>query len=264
VFKSAQTGLWCRLAALSPGTELGMVCDQPTAATAQVFTYTGSGLTVDGVPMVSPAPGAPLVLANTTIAAVSPDADNLSFPLAGPPLPANVAINVQTSTGTYVVVSNLTSFATTANGTGTTALEQFIATNPSSPDSTTIAPGEEAILRSLATSAYCRLTPMPYNSSQLGMVCDQPSASTATVLTYTGSGLRYNGMALVTTAPGGALLLANTTSSPATPESANLTFPVAITGGGSRSSAACIALQSCVKFTTGPCDIGGTAAASTT
>jgi hypothetical protein len=57
------------------------VCDQPTAATAQVFTYTGAGLAVDGVPMVSTGPGAPLVLANSTTQPLSGSSDDLSFPL---------------------------------------------------------------------------------------------------------------------------------------------------------------------------------------
>ena len=44
----------------------GMVCDQPTAATATVMTYTGSGLSYNGIPLVATAPGQPLVLTNST------------------------------------------------------------------------------------------------------------------------------------------------------------------------------------------------------
>jgi hypothetical protein len=55
-----------------------MVCDQPTSATAVPFTYTGDGLAVNGVQLVSPGPGQPLLLANTTSTpVVGPTADNL-------------------------------------------------------------------------------------------------------------------------------------------------------------------------------------------
>jgi hypothetical protein len=79
--QSEQTGMWCRLAP-SPtnATQLGMVCDQPTSATATAFTYTGDGLAVDGIKLVSPGPGQPLLLANTTTSPVTgPTADDLTL-----------------------------------------------------------------------------------------------------------------------------------------------------------------------------------------
>ena len=85
--QSEQTGMWCRLApSPSNATQLGMVCDQPTPATATAFTYTGDGLAVDGIKLVSPGPGQPLLLANTTTAPVTDAAaDNLSLtPVASP------------------------------------------------------------------------------------------------------------------------------------------------------------------------------------
>jgi hypothetical protein len=233
VLWSVASGQYCRLAQLPPSQSLtGLRCDLPTMAKASQLTYTGSGLSSGGVPLVATTAGGPLVLANTTTSASGPDSKDLSFPVSGPPLVANSAINILTSSGSYARVDNLTSPAVTSTGYGTTSPQQFIATHPASPNSTTpIQPGETAILRSVATGAYCRLTAVPSNSLQLGMVCDQPTAATATVLTYTGSGLSYNGVPLVATALGGPLLLANTTTSPATPASANLSFPVAITGG---------------------------------
>jgi hypothetical protein len=60
-----------------------MVCDQATASTAQVFTYTGSGLSVGGVPMVSTGPGEPLVLANSTTQPLTGSSDDMTFPKAG-------------------------------------------------------------------------------------------------------------------------------------------------------------------------------------
>jgi hypothetical protein len=57
-----------------------MVCDQPTAGTATVMTYTGKGLSYNGTPLVATAPGQPLLLSNATASG----SDVLSFPLAPP------------------------------------------------------------------------------------------------------------------------------------------------------------------------------------
>ncbi len=45
--------------------------------------------------------------------------------------------------------------------------------------------------------------------SEQGMVCDQPTLAGATPLTYTGSGLAYQSVPLVSTGPGAPLVLAN-------------------------------------------------------
>jgi hypothetical protein len=235
VLRSVASGQYCRLSQLPPPQNLtGLRCDLPAMAMASQLTYTGSGLSWGGAPLVATAAGGPLVLANTTTTSSSgPDLKDLSFPTFGPPLAANSAINIQASAGAYVRVDDLTSLALAANGTGTTAAEQFIAVHPASPGSTTpIQAGETAILRSVATAAYCRLASSSSDRAQIGVVCDQPSAATATPLTYTGNGLSYNGVPLAATVMGGALLLANTTASPATPASVDLSFPTAITGGG--------------------------------
>jgi hypothetical protein len=233
VLQSVATGQYCRLAPLSTSqNRTGMRCDLPTLAQASRLSYTGSSLTADGVALVAASVGSPLLLANSTgIAGLSPD--DLSFPPAGPLLAANSAVNIQAAGGAYVRVDNITAPAFVAYGTGTSPAEQFIAAHPAAPDSTApIQPGQTAILRSVATAAYCRLVPMPANTTQLGVVCDQPSAATATPLLYSGSGLSYNGVPLAATAPGAPLLMANTTAAPATPTSDDLTFPAAITGGG--------------------------------
>ena len=79
--QSEQTGMWCRLVpSPSNATQIGMVCDQPTSATAVAFTYTGDGLAVDGIQLVAGGPGQPLLLANTTTTPITPGAtDNLTF-----------------------------------------------------------------------------------------------------------------------------------------------------------------------------------------
>jgi hypothetical protein len=81
----------------------------------------------------------------------------------------------------------------------------------------------------LQTGMWCQLRPLPSNTSQIGMICDQPTAATATVMTYTGSGLAYNGIDLVASGPGLPLLLENTTAVAITNDT--LTFvPVEVLG----------------------------------
>ena len=64
----------------------------------------------------------------------------------------------------------------------------------------------------MQTGQWCQLRPLPSNTSQIGMICDQPTPDTATVMTYTGSGLAYNGVDLVASGAGQPLLLENTTA----------------------------------------------------
>ena len=138
-------------------------------------------------------------------------------PLAGPSLPTNIPITIKTADG-FARVDNSSSPAYPGSGMGSSPAEQFRAYDPSNPTnaSETIAPGEPTILRSELTGQYCRLAPLPSNSTQIGMLCDQPTPATATPLIYTGSGLTStSGVPLVSSGPGQPLLLANTTTRPA-------------------------------------------------
>ena len=225
VLKSSLTGLYCRLGAVGTGSEQGMICDQPTPATATQFTYSGTGLSVGGVPMVSSGPGAPLVLANTTTSAVISSSGSLSFPPAGPDLAPGTPFTMQTSSPTagYVRTDTPTTTAYVGTGDGTSAAEQFTVSSPTSPGSA-IQPGTTAILRNEATGMYCRLAPLPGPTPvQTGMLCGQPTAATATPLLFTGSGLASSdGVPLVATSAG--MVLANTTSTPPGPDADNLVF----------------------------------------
>jgi hypothetical protein len=131
-----------------------------------------------------------------------------------------------------VRTDNASSAAYAGSGSGTTSPEQYLAFHPGNTgDTSPIDPYEPAILQSVQTGLWCRLAPLPSNASQTGMVCDQPSAATATPLTYTGDGLAYNGMALVSTGPGQPLVLDNSTSPAlAGPTADNLALVPALTG----------------------------------
>ena len=110
--------------------------------------------------------------------------------------------------GQTVHVDSPTSFAYQASGDGSSHAEQFYAYNPLNlADTTPIQPGQTTILKSRQTGQYCHLAPLPASPSLQGVVCDQATAATATVLTYTGAGLKYNNVALAPTGPGSALVL---------------------------------------------------------
>ncbi len=95
--------------------------------------------------------------------------------------------------------------------------EVYAAYDPASPSGTApIQPGQTAILKNLATGQFCRLAATP-TPPEIGMICDQPSIATATSMTYTGSGLSYNGTPLEAAGPGEPLLLQNTTTGTADP-----------------------------------------------
>jgi hypothetical protein len=148
---------------------------------------------------------------------------------AWPPLPVNTPISIITATGDFVRNDNTSSLAYTGSGGGTTAAEQYTAVNPSNPTSTSpIQPGHAALLFNKETGKFCRLQPLATNMTQIGMVCDLPSPSGATPLTYTGNGLSTStGVPLVASGPGQPLLLANTTASQPGPNDAVLYLPQA-------------------------------------
>jgi hypothetical protein len=153
---------------------------------------------------------------------------------------------------------NLTNLAYVGRGDGSTSPEQYLAFRPDAPGSTTAAtPGETVILRNLQTGLFCRLVPVPAayplsvpgasrrnralgpppaaqiglkavpaSCATLGVVCDQPTAVTATVLTYTGFGLSYEGVPLVQT-PGSRTLVLSSSPDCTTPGGGQLSFPLA-------------------------------------
>ncbi len=226
ILMSAQTGLYCRLAPIPATGEQGVLCDQPSTATATALTYTGTGLSYGGVPLMAPAPGAPLVLANSTSAPLTPTTDDMAFAPTGPPLPANSPIAIACASGLYDRADNSSSLVYSAPGTGTSAPERFFALHPADLAQTLpVEAGEAAILRSVATGLYCRLEPNPRNATQIGVRCDGLTAAAATQLVYTGGGLRTReAVPLACGGPGEPLLLANTSVRQPGPTSDDLTF----------------------------------------
>jgi hypothetical protein len=185
-------------------------CDQPSTATSSQLTYTGHGATFNGQPLLNPyssgTPG-PLYFGN-------PGDPNQPLVFEPPPLPANTPINILGPTGNPVRNDNTSSAAYLGTGNGLSPAERYIAYDPTRPSSTTpIEAGQTAILKNLATGQFCRLMDISMLPGSMqaagtqGMVCDQPSAATATAMTYTGNGLAYNGTPLVAAGPGQPLVL---------------------------------------------------------
>ena len=146
----------------------------------------------------------------------------------------DVPLNVLGPSGSYVRTDNTTGLAYVGSGNGSTAPEQYVAYHgPDTSNMTPVQPGQTTYLQSEQTGMWCRLVPSPSNSTQIGMVCDQPTSATAVLFTYTGDGLAVDGVQLVAGGTGQPLLLANTTTTPVTSGTAdNLTFvPVANPAG---------------------------------
>ena len=118
--------------------------------------------------------------------------------------------------GNPVRNDNLTNYAYVGSGNGTTPPEMFLAYHAgNTSDKNPIEPGQTTLLQNAETGMWCQLRPLPSNTSQIGMICDQPTSATATVMTYTGDGLAYNGERLVATGgPGTPLLLECTSPTP--------------------------------------------------
>jgi hypothetical protein len=126
-----------------------------------------------------------------------------------------VPINILDASGNPVRNDNTTSFAYVGPNDGAQQPpEVYTAFRPANPsDPTPIQPGETTQLRNTQTGLYCRLDALPAGlvspstCNTQGVICDQPTIATATILTYTGSGMSYNGVPLVETAPTGTLVL---------------------------------------------------------
>jgi hypothetical protein len=173
-------------------------------------------------------------------------------------MPISTPINIVGGDGLPLRNDNLTNLAYVGRGDGSTYPEQYVAFRPNVPSSTAPATsGQLVILRNLQTGLFCRLAPVPAayplsipgasrrsralgpplaaqiglkavpaSCATFGVVADQPTAVTATVLTYTGFGLSYEGVPLVQT-PGSRTLVLSSSPDCTTPGGGQLSFPLA-------------------------------------
>ena len=156
-------------------------------------------------------------------------------PPAGPPLQPLVPLKILDKDGNPVRNDNLTNFAYVGpNNNQDDPPEVYTAYRPANPaDPTPIKPGETTQLKNTQTGKYCRLEELPagYVSpttcNTQGVICDQDTIATATILTYTGSGLAYNGVPLVEVPPSRTLVLSSDAAC-TVPDGDKLTFPPAV------------------------------------
>jgi hypothetical protein len=144
-----------------------------------------------------------------------------------PPLTPLIPLNLLNRTGYPVRNDNPTNFAYVGKGNGTTPPEMYIAYHPGNEDNPTpINAGETTIFKNIETGLWCRLAPFTPQTTcnTQGMLCDQASPAKATILTYTGNGLTYNGVPLVQLPVSGTLVLRSDPQCGA-PGGEKLTFP---------------------------------------
>jgi hypothetical protein len=170
-------------------------------------------------------------------------------PNAPPPITPLTRINILDASGRPLQNDNATSFAYfSSTGSVDDPAAMYIAYRPQNPsDATPIQPGEALQLLHQLTGKYCRLADLPAGlvsppqvvaqdaSLRLqarrlalaciaqGLICDQDSVVTATVLTFTGTGLAFNGVPLMVMPPSNTLVLSSDPSC-ASPGSSQLTF----------------------------------------
>ncbi len=146
-------------------------------------------------------------------------------PSPGLPITPIIPINLLDQNGDPVRNDNLTNFAYVGPNDGQQqAPEVFFAYHPANPaDPSPIDPGETAQLKNAQTGKYCRITQLPagyalnqpvqalFSASSgnrhllqtpsscttQGIICDQDTIAGATILTYTGNGMSFNGVPLV-------------------------------------------------------------------
>jgi hypothetical protein len=187
-------------AAAPPGFLLTLVCDVTDPSQATPLTYTSTGLTYNGQPLVPNGPGGAMVVqpAGTTSGTAT---TTTPITPAGPVVVPGLPITIETVDGFLSVPNTNTSMFPNATGTGTSAAEQFVLTPATGSPTSPVLPGTVTVVQSVATGMYCRVV----NGSTAGsqeIKCDQPTPATATPMTYTGSGLVYQGLVLGTNGSG--------------------------------------------------------------
>jgi hypothetical protein len=199
-------------------------CDQPSTATASQLTYTGTGATFNGQPLVNPGGNKPIYFADPNAPGAG-TASLATFVPAGQPLTSGSPLNILAPNGYPVRNDNSSSPAYVGKGDGTSDPELYLAYSSQTPSDTgtPIQPGTTTVIKSKASGLYCRLAEVPASllggrshslvlslrrraapvsvrafaqlptaaqagsRPSMGMVCDQTTPDTATPFTYTGA-----------------------------------------------------------------------------
>ena len=136
----------------------------------------------------------------------------------GPVVKPGLPITINTTQGYLSVPNAATSMFPNATATGSSPAEQFMLTSATGASTNPVLPGTTSIVQSVATGLYCRVVP----STTAGVAeikCDQLTPDTATPMTYTGSGLLYNGTLLGTSGPGQPATFGSVSIDPSQPSS---------------------------------------------
>jgi hypothetical protein len=160
------------------------------------------------------------------------------------------------------------------DGFGRTIQERFIfyrSNGTISQDTSAIQPGTNVVMQSVYTGQYCQLVDLPgafplnKGSSRAllqascltkGLLCNQPSAFFASVLTYTGGGLYANGVKIAQS-PNSFTLLVSNDEQCSIPDGYVYTFPAA--DGRECCSTSGTACRSCDRGCMGPAGLAASA-----
>jgi hypothetical protein len=178
---------------------LVMQCDVTDPAQATPMTYTSSGLAYNGQPILPVGPGGQMVVVPNSLSSSTGSGGSTSASLtpAGPVVKPGLPITIQTEDGYLSVPNTATAMFPNATATGNSPAEQFVLTPATGSSTAPVLPGTSTVVQSVATGLYCRVVPDTQE-----IKCDQATPATATPMTYTGSGLVYNGLLLGTSASG--------------------------------------------------------------
>jgi hypothetical protein len=198
------------LPAPPPAITYTLLFDTPDASQAAVVVHTGESLLLGGLPdgslplVQSPAGSAqPTFNVPAGSSGSSPPATyNLTFQVAGNAAPPGVPV---TLSGGFMAVDGTTSPAyasATSSGSAPSTAQQFLM-YPLDGGPQQVQPGEQMLVKSVATGMYCRLAQQG-GGAQVVM-CDLPTSSGATPFFYSSAGLGSGSTVLAPTGPGGIL-----------------------------------------------------------
>jgi hypothetical protein len=175
LLKSEQTGLYCRVVSNAATGKRQVICDQPTLATATPLTYTATGFSYNGSPLITDANGGAYLGApgsTGTHISLKPVTPALST------LTSGSSYNLNLGAGTCYIQSVDTYVVCPSTSTsGKNSSEQFVIYSASQVTGAVISSGSPTLIRSVRTGLFCRSVTLP--SGQRQIMCDVADAAQA-------------------------------------------------------------------------------------
>jgi hypothetical protein len=175
LLKSEQTGLYCRVVSDTATGKSQILCDQPTPATATPLTYTATGFSYNGRPLITDANGGAYLGApggTGTHISLRPVTPALST------LTSGSSYNLNLGSGTCYIQSVETYVVCPSTSTsGKNSSEQFVIYSANQVTGAVISSGSPTLIRSVRTGLFCRSVTLPGGQRQI--MCDVADAAQA-------------------------------------------------------------------------------------